>query len=113
MTFIGYLHDAEVGAGSLLQSLKSSKDNRTAWEKYGSTGWGENRTEPFMSLSSLGYHRTDARQKLSKYYERCDEYFVEKYSIRDWESPHFHFEKFELYERTGSVSDNLFHCGLL
>jgi hypothetical protein len=113
MTFIGYLHSAGSDAKRLLESVKSSKDNLTAWEKFGSTGWGEDGTASFMSSSKLSYHRTDARAKMTKYYTKCDEVFVEKYSARDWESPFFRFDKIELYERSDNETENLYRCGLL
>lgn len=112
ITFIGYLETVEFDAKRLLQSVKSSKDNLTAWEKFGKSGFGKNGNDPFMVSQSFEDHHTDARDKLTKYYGKCDEIFVEKYSAREWESPYFHFEKIKLYNRSSSIAEDRFQCGL-
>jgi hypothetical protein len=114
ITFIGYLHNGENDARHLLQSVRSSRDNITAWEKFGH-GWGESNTEVFMSSPALSYHRTNAREKMAKYYSLCDEIFVEQRLAADWGSPYFHFDKFELHRRSRNMTNEMYlrQCGLL
>ena len=104
ITFVGYMNmhnNLETDAKRLLQSLKSSKDGLTAWEKYAKTGWGENSQDSFLH-KDVALHATNARDKLRKYYSRCDEAIVEKHWSKDWESPFFHFDEVKLYNETES-----------
>jgi hypothetical protein len=115
VTFIGYAHLISSEAKRLLESVTSSKDNLTAWEKFGDTGWGENATQSFMSRPYNSPHTTDAKSKLLKYYSNCTELYVEEIlSRRDFESPYFHFERIEMYHRSkNKTMDLLKECGLL
>ncbi len=116
ISFIGNLqhHNAGSEAKILLKSIRSSKDNLTAWEKFGSTGWGINGTDPFMSSPSASLHPTDARAKLRKYYTKCDELFVEKFATRDYTFSYFHFDKIRMFNRSDNEEhEDLLQCGLL
>ena len=91
ITSIGYMDNITEYSKELLQSVKSEKTGLSAWEQYGSTGWGSNGTKAFMEHEKTG-HATNAGERLSKFYTKEDEEFVEKHWAIEWESGVYEFE---------------------
>eukprot|EP01083_Nonionella_stella_P067986 180186_1 len=94
--FVGYMDNASVDAAKLLRSVTSS-NGTTAWDDYGSTGWGEDGTSAFMARRSTP-HTTGSHDKTAMYYSKCDEAFVEKYWAADWEHDMYHFKSIHLFD---------------
>jgi hypothetical protein len=70
----------------LLESLKSTRDGKSAWEKVGKSGWGVNGTSGFLQENGAGHSR-GARDLITKYYIKDYEAFVkEKWKV-EWTSP--------------------------
>lgn len=98
INFIGYQNTAFEDTRRLLQTLVSSKDNVTAWDRFGRSGWGSNKTEPFMYRPHGYGHATGAKSKLLKYYNAYTEQTVERFHARqDLECPYFKFVKMHLF----------------
>lgn len=98
ITFIGYMHTVGSNSKDLLESIRSVKDNVTAWEKFGKSGWGDDSEQGFMQIPST-YHPTNAREKMRKYYTICDEAFVETQLAKDWLSSYLNFDEVHLYDQ--------------
>lgn len=103
VSFVGYMNNLEQDAKQLLSSLISSQDNRTAWDKVGKDGWGQNGTSSFMKKNQAK-HAQSARSRLLKYYTPRLEKFVEDKWKADWNCDYFHFEKKSLFNSTGTQS---------
>jgi hypothetical protein len=70
----------------LLESLISTKDGKTAWEKVGKSGWGDNGQSGFLQENSAG-HSSGARDLFEKFYNKDYEAFVEEKWKVEWTSP--------------------------
>lgn len=108
MTFVGYMDNVVGDAEKLLKSIKS-KEGTTAWDDYGKTGWGKDGSYPFM-VRDLAPHATNAHDKLRKYYNKCEEAFVEKHWDIEWDFDGYHFDKTSLFENHEDTSNcTMFH----
>jgi len=96
INFIGYHQNVAEDSKRLLSSLVSLVDGRNAWEKFGRTGWGPNHTMSFMQ-NSTSSHKTDAKEKLRRYYTPQTEDYVEKYWGMEWTHPYFDFEPIKIF----------------
>jgi len=97
MTFVGYMNDQiATTAKQLLQSLTSQLTRKTAWEEFGSNGWGPNGTLAFMERDSA-HHATNAHDHLKEYYTKENEVFVEQHWAIEWNQSVYEFEPFHLY----------------
>jgi len=113
INFVGYMvgDDSQLiekYAKNLLESMISKKDGLSAWEKYGVSGWGLNKTQCFLQSNNAN-HATDAHDKLRKYYTKCNEQFVERRWRAEWESPFLHFTEFSLYPEQ-SYNNHVENC---
>lgn len=102
INFVGTMDHAKNDSETLLKSLTSTKDGRTAWDEYGSTGWGENHTSAFGEIGEA-HHRTNAHEKLREYYSPCTEAFVRDRWREDFTSPHFHFDEIILFDPPADI----------
>jgi len=97
INFVGRIDNAKNDSERLLKILTSRKDGETAWDKYGSTGWGVNHTSPFNEMETVP-HRTDAHEQLREFYTACTEAFVKEKWREDFLSQHFHFDEIMLFD---------------
>jgi len=104
INFIGYQSNLQKDSRRLLELLYSSTDsiaNRSAWERYGESGWGtdvgcENRTASFME-ENTSTHKLDTGRQLIEWYSRTSEEIVEKYWSQDWSLEGVHFPELKLF----------------
>jgi hypothetical protein len=100
--FIGYQQNVQQDAHRLLSLLRSNVDGRSAWERVGSSGWGndneacENRTSAFLE-ENTSHHRLDTGKKLSQWYNAETEALVEEFWKSDWEQKEMKFPQVQLY----------------
>jgi len=99
--FIGYHHNLQQDAKRLLSQLISSRDGMNAWDKLGSTGWGEgdgceNRSGAFLQTNTAT-HQQKSGEKMKQYYEAETETLVEKYWEKDWTQAELQFPPVKLY----------------
>ncbi len=94
-------HDAEI----LLKSLTSTKDpiaGRSAWERYGTSGWGndnelcEKRPHAFLEENSSA-HNYDAGSQMLKWYTPELEKMVEEHWAVEWEQEEANFSMKKLF----------------
>jgi len=110
INFVGYMDNASADAEKLLRSVTSS-NGTTAWDDYGSTGWGEDGTSAFMARRSRSTpHTTGSHDVIDMYYSKCDEAFVEKYWAEEWEHPMYHFERIHLFHDDDDEDEDLSDC---
>eukprot|EP00559_Dactyliosolen_fragilissimus_P004376 CAMPEP_0184872700 /NCGR_PEP_ID=MMETSP0580-20130426/41436_1 /TAXON_ID=1118495 /ORGANISM="Dactyliosolen fragilissimus" /LENGTH=421 /DNA_ID=CAMNT_0027375535 /DNA_START=471 /DNA_END=1736 /DNA_ORIENTATION=- len=104
INFVGRQSDLKTDAKSLLEKLHSSSDlvaDRSAWERYGQSGWGnepgcENRTSEFLQ-ENTSTHNIGTSSKLTEWYNTESENLVEKYWNVDWDIEGVQFEKQNLF----------------
>jgi hypothetical protein len=84
--FVGSFANIEEDAKRLLESLISTKDGKTAWEKVGKSGWGDNGQSGFLQ-ENHSVHRRGARDLFEKYYNKNCEAFVEEKWKVEWTAP--------------------------
>jgi len=103
INFIGHVQDLNEDARRLLKSLTSETDGMSAWDHWGTTGWGgdeheceQNHTKAFLEKNDAR-HETDAHEKLRKYYTPELEIFVEEHWKNDFNNPYYEFTPVELY----------------
>lgn len=91
MSFVGKMESMSSDAKTLLQSL--SNGEHTAWEKYGSHGWGKNGTESFMQNNSAGHStrektkiKMNATERLCTVLRPEDEAYIEKHWHVEWDN---------------------------
>ena len=99
INFVGYMDSIAKDSKKLLQSISSSKDGVSAYERYGKTGWGTNGMNAFMERDSA-HHATNAGEKLRRYYTREDEQFVKKYWASEWNNTVYRFTPFHLFDNS-------------
>ena len=88
---------------TFLQSLKSNIDGVSAWDRIGKTGWSENERDcnsvgdsAFMEKKDTR-HKTNANDKLRRYYTPELEKFIEERYADDLNNPYFQFSPLKLY----------------
>mmetsp|Transcript_23436 Transcript_23436/g.27666 ORF Transcript_23436/g.27666 Transcript_23436/m.27666 type:complete len:374 (+) Transcript_23436:34-1155(+) len=105
INFIGYQNNLVADAKTLLQTLKSTRDtvpNRSAWERYGVTGWGatnhgcENRTRSFLEENSSS-HKLNTGSHLKEWYTADTEKLVEQIWAMEWAQSTIEFPPIKLY----------------
>jgi len=99
VNFVGYLHSVYDDAKRLLESIISVENGLSAWEEFGKTGWGKNKTGAFMQRDTAG-HATNAHDKLLSYYTKEGEELVEKYWNSEWNHSVYHFDRFHLFDNS-------------
>jgi hypothetical protein len=96
INYIGYMENLSEDTENYLRKIYSMKDNVTAWERMGSTGWGDNERDCNGGNSSfleekVNHHQTNARSNMLKYYTRDLEHFVDSHYADDLNNQYFHF----------------------
>ena len=100
--FIGYQNNLQEDSKRLLSRLHSNADGKTAWERVGSSGWGndndgcERRASAFLE-ENTSTHRLETGKKLLQWYDPKTEALVEKYWKNDWEQKEITFPEVKLY----------------
>jgi len=103
---IGYQNNLTSDAQTLLKSLTSTRDpvpNRSAWERYGSTGWGndnelcENRPNSFL-VENTSTHKLETGNQLHQWYTQETEKMVEKHWNIEWEQEKVIFPEVKLFD---------------
>lgn len=103
---IGYQDNLQEDAQKILKNLFSSRDKvkgRSAWERYGVTGWGasnecENRTHSFLEENSSS-HKLDTGSHLLEWYTAKTEKIVEEKWAIEWSQERVKFKKVKLFPR--------------
>jgi len=103
MSFVGYMHHVADDAERLLKQIYTPKGT-SAWDDYGKSGWGSNRTTAFM-VRDTAHHATNAHNKLRKYYTPCTEKFVDRNWRAEWKENAFTFTPFQLFNESEYPSD--------
>ena len=68
-----------------------------AWEKFGSSGWGEFHNESAFVQSNTATHRTSARTKLSQYInETIVEKMIDDFYSEDYMHAQFNFSRYSI-----------------
>lgn len=107
--FVGYQNNLVQDAETLLKTLTSTRDpvkGRTAWERYGKTGWGndndlcEKRPNSFLKENS-STHKLDTGNHLMEWYTSETEEMVEKHWAIEWEQEKVQFPALKLYSSGG------------
>ena len=103
--FIGYQNNLVSDAKTLLKTLTSTKDSvvgRTAWERYGASGWGndndlcEKRPHGFLEENS-STHKLETGNHLMEWYTPETEKMVEKAWAIEWQQEKVQFPKVVLF----------------
>ena len=107
MNFIGHKSNIQDDAKRLLQTIVSDTDKvegqgRTAWDRYGVSGWGtsgqcEKRTGSFLQFNS-STHNIDSARRMTMFYTPELEKFVEEHWYMDWQIDGVHFPRVKLFE---------------
>ena len=90
-------------ASHFLQSINSTIDGVSAWDRIGKSGWSDNERDcntmgdsAFLEEKDTR-HKTNAVNKLKKFYTPELERFVEKQYEKDYNNPYFHFAPMTLF----------------
>ena len=97
-TFIGHFDSIYEDTKRLLQQLLSNESGKTAWEEFGTTGWGPHSNVSIFDPAASDVfvtHGTGARERLSELYTSKADSLVEKYYVDD-----FDFERFGFVRRS-------------
>lgn len=103
--FIGRQNNLVSDAKRLLETLTSTRDpvpNRSAWERYGATGWGasndcENRTHGFLEENS-STHKLNTGSHLHEWYTTEDEILVEAVWAAEWSENRIDFPNINIHQ---------------
>ena len=103
---IGYQHNLLNDSKNILSQLTSTRDEsgKSAWERYGVTGWGdsgdecENRTHSFLEENSSA-HNLDTGSHLLEWYTPETENLVEEKWALEWSIDKVKFPKLELFPK--------------
>ncbi len=102
---IGYQNNLLHDAKHILSHLTSTRDKsgKTAWERYGVSGWGasdecENRTHSFLEENSSA-HNLDTGSRLLEWYTPETEKIVEEKWAVEWSIDKVKFPKVELFPK--------------
>lgn len=106
INLIGHQNNLQHDAKMILQHLTSARDEvegRTAWDRYGKTGWGnsdecENRTHAFLEENS-STHKLDTGSHLMEWYTPKAEKMVEEHWAIEWSEENVQFPKVELFPK--------------
>lgn len=99
---IGFQHNLLNDSKEILSQLTSSRnDGISAWDSYGTTGWGnsdecENRTHSFLEENSSA-HNLDTGSQLLKWYTAETEKIVEEKWAIEWSEETVNFPKLNLF----------------
>lgn len=103
--FIGYQNNLLEDSKALLKTLTSTKDpveGRSAWERYGATGWGndndlcEKRPNAFLQ-ENTSTHKLDSGSQLMDWYTAETEKMVEENWAIEWQQEKVKFPKLSLF----------------
>ena len=103
--FIGHQENLLEDAERLLRSLTSSRDpipGRTAWERYGITGWGddnelcEKRPNSFLK-ENTSTHKLDTGSHMLEWYTKKTEKMVEETWAVEWQEEKIEFPLIKLF----------------
>jgi len=106
INFIGHQKNLISDSRQLLETLTSTRDpipKRTAWQRYGISGWGatndgcENRTRSFLEENSSS-HKLDTGSHLKEWYTAESELKVEEIWAIEWSSKRIQLPKISLYK---------------
>ena len=109
--FIGYQNNLVEDAETLLKTLTSTRDpvpGRTAWERYGEKGWGndndlcEKRPNSFLQ-ENTSTHKLETGDHLMEWYTAETEKMVEEHWAIEWQQEKVQFPKLQLFP-SGSKS---------
>ena len=104
--FIGYQNNLLDDSQQLLRRLTSLKDDvegRSAWDRYGISGWGntnegcEKRTHFFLEENS-STHKLQTGDHLLEWYTPKTEKIVEKYWAVEWQQEMIEFPELKLFD---------------
>lgn len=104
--FIGHQNDLLNDSKKLLSSLTSitdMDDGRSAWERYGSSGWGvekkgcENRSHFFLEENSSN-HKIETGKHLREWYTPEAERLVEENWAVEWQQERVRFPRVKLFD---------------
>ncbi len=110
INYVANMEHLDDDAKHFLQSIRSTKDGVSAWDRIGKTGWSDNERscDNFGDGSFLErkdkLHHTDASEKMRSYYTPELERYVELKYWKDYYNPYFHFTPLQLYP--GNEADN-------
>jgi hypothetical protein len=103
--FVGYQNNLVKDAKTLLKALTSTRDpvpGRTAWERYGKSGWGndnelcEKRPHAFLE-ENTSTHKLETGDHLMEWYTPKAEKIVEKKWAIEWQQEKVQFPKVKLF----------------
>ena len=104
MNYVANMENLQGDAEHFLKSIKSNVSGDSAWNRIGTTGWGTNERDchnlgdsAFLSKKDTR-HKTNAKDKLRKYYNPDLEKFIETHYADDLNNPFFHFTEMKLYD---------------
>jgi len=104
MNYVANMENLQGDAEHFLKSIKSNVSGDSAWNRIGRTGWGTNERDcanlgdsAFLSKKDTR-HKTNAKDKLRKYYNPDLEKFIETHYADDLNNPFFHFTEMKLYD---------------
>eukprot|EP00558_Chaetoceros_sp_UNC1202_P007240 CAMPEP_0197248216 /NCGR_PEP_ID=MMETSP1429-20130617/36451_1 /TAXON_ID=49237 /ORGANISM="Chaetoceros sp., Strain UNC1202" /LENGTH=117 /DNA_ID=CAMNT_0042709345 /DNA_START=146 /DNA_END=499 /DNA_ORIENTATION=- len=116
------MEDLSEDAEHFLKEIKSIKDGVSAWDRIGSTGWGDNErdcgalgTSAFLAKKD-SRHKTNARDHMLSYYTPELERFVEQHYADDYNNPYYQFSDMKLFpeeeEKSASRAQELLKSNL-
>lgn len=102
INFVGYMEHLSTDTRKFLQSIRSSRHGKSAWDFMGKTGWGDDERDCHGGNSSFlgerdNHHQTNARNKMIEYYTPNLERFVEYHYADDFNNHFFHFDELHLF----------------
>jgi len=107
INFVGDMDNLNEDAKTLLSSIHSSVDGVSAWDRVGTSGWSdvydncdiaEQSPGSFLGIDNMNlHHKTNAREKMLKYYTPELERYVEERYADDLSNPYFRFSPIKLF----------------
>jgi hypothetical protein len=100
---IGYQNNLLEDSKSILKMLYSNRDQSSAWDKFGITGWGapgkdcENRTHGFMEENTAS-HKQDTGSHMREWYTPELEKLVEEHWAVEWQNEKVNHQEVKLFE---------------
>lgn len=77
INFVGHMENMSHDAEALLRRVG-------AWEQFGASGWGTNKTERIFEGPSGRQHATNATEKLKQYLTPSDEQILDRWYAPDY-----------------------------
>lgn len=103
LNYVANMEHMSEDAQHFLESIHSTKDGVSAWDRIGKTGWSDNErdcntmgTKAFLAKKDV-VHSTNAEEKLRGFYTPELEKFVEEHYAQDFNNPYFHFSPLHIY----------------